>query len=646
MNSQEHVDGRVVICGPMRNGSQYIDGVRSNMEKIGAYFDDYRIIIVESDSDDDSLVQLERWQTENSKMEYVSLGHTRHTQPMRTMRLANARNKCLDIINEKYSDYNYMVMMDPDDITYHPIEGFLTCWDTSVGDDWDGMTANQKEEYYDIWALRGMDCNYDCWVRGFIEGLPSDEIKRRYVDPHTKPIPPGDPILVNSAFGGLGVYKMESIRGCRYVGNQFVGGKEYEIADHVKFHEQMREKGGKIYINTTLFTNNKPQLVDRSSDMLPYITPYKCYNLNGEEYTKKRIGRANDGGYVIPIEIVDESEILYSYGISNDVSFDLDFVRHKEVMVHMYDHTIDKLPYEHHTFKFHKEGVASTQMHNLDTFNNQVATNGDNDKKLFVKMDIEGAEWNVINTMNMDNIVCLVLEIHWLDKLEKHGIYIDTLKILHEHFILFHIHGNNYVPPYGTHKIPSVLEMTYINRKYISRYIVDNGIYPTIYDAPNNPSQDDLPIPTTIQIDTKQIDIDQWKRKISTIRDEPFSYLEVNPSNPNTMLWMLSYMLRNKGSRAYSLDLQNVMTTTEDLRLTVYNSIDEIKDKKYKVVYISSNPDMLELAYEHTEEGGLLIIDTTDNKSEMRHHSIVMISGKGDAITLLHLGKQFFIFKH
>lgn len=255
------VRGRAIICGPMRNGVQYLTGVRENMEKIGSFFDDYRIIIVESDSDDGSPHHLGIWAKENDRMEFESLGKIRDSFPWRTHRLALARNWILDIINRKYSDWyddpdTYMVMMDPDDICFYPIDGFLSSWESEVGDDWEVMTANQKEDYYDIWALRGNGCDYDCWIRGTIEGLPFHEIKEKYVTPHTVPIPPGPPIRVDSAFGGLGIYKMRAIKGCRYVGDQEIDGKKYEVADHVGFHEQIRNRGGRVYINTRLYTNN------------------------------------------------------------------------------------------------------------------------------------------------------------------------------------------------------------------------------------------------------------------------------------------------------------------------------------------------------------------------------------------------------
>ena len=55
----------------------------------------------------------------------------------------------------------------------------------------------------------------------------------------------------------------------------------------------------------------------------------------------KRIGRDNDGGYIIPKIIIDKCDGLLSYGINKDWSFELDFLeRRKNINVHCYDHTL------------------------------------------------------------------------------------------------------------------------------------------------------------------------------------------------------------------------------------------------------------------------------------------------------------------
>ena len=58
-------------------------------------------------------------------------------------------------------------------------------------------------------------------------------------------------IPVNSAFGGIAIYKIKSIQECRYNG---LYDDEGEKCEHVDFNECIRSKGGKIFINSSFLT--------------------------------------------------------------------------------------------------------------------------------------------------------------------------------------------------------------------------------------------------------------------------------------------------------------------------------------------------------------------------------------------------------
>jgi hypothetical protein len=51
------------------------------------------------------------------------------------------------------------------------------------------------------------------------------------------------------------------------------------------------------------------------------LKPYKI------SFSKKRYGRLFDGGYITHPEVVELVDVLYSYGINDDVSFELDFIK-------------------------------------------------------------------------------------------------------------------------------------------------------------------------------------------------------------------------------------------------------------------------------------------------------------------------------
>lgn len=250
------MNNKVVICGAARNIGQFLPYIKENIRKIGIQFSEYAIVIVESDSEDNTVEQLLLWKREEQRLNLKFLGNLRDSISMRTMRIAKARNECISIIEQKYSTWDYMIMIDLDNVSIGEIRGISTCWEYPT-DQWDVMTANQEKEYYDIWALRSktIGCTFDCWLTGILKGMSQQEMQDKLVTPFQKPIPQSGIIEVDSAFGGLGIYKISKILGSRYVGYQEIMGHIFEIAEHVRFHEQLKEKGCRIFINTRMINN-------------------------------------------------------------------------------------------------------------------------------------------------------------------------------------------------------------------------------------------------------------------------------------------------------------------------------------------------------------------------------------------------------
>ena len=68
--------------------------------------------------------------------------------------------------------------------------------------------------------------------------------------------------------------------------------------------------------------------------MLPKeLKPKHCYNL-------VRLGKNNDGGYLVEKSSLLNSQCLISFGINLDWSFEKDFFKLKKCLIHCYDHTI------------------------------------------------------------------------------------------------------------------------------------------------------------------------------------------------------------------------------------------------------------------------------------------------------------------
>ena len=69
-------------------------------------------------------------------------------------------------------------------------------------------------------------------------------------------------------------------------------------------------------------------------------------NLIFKPYSSKnliRLGHMKDGGYIINQEIIDQSQVLLTFGLSDEFSFEEDFYKLTNKKVIVYDHTVTKV---------------------------------------------------------------------------------------------------------------------------------------------------------------------------------------------------------------------------------------------------------------------------------------------------------------
>lgn len=122
------------------------------------------------------------------------------------------------------------------------------------------MTATQRSEYYDIWALRIPPIlPFDCWKK--IDELTSiffdqTSLVDRLVKIHQAPIPRETALIeVQSAFGGAALYNGKYLnKDCLYDGiGHYWGLFPYSKCEHVTFHQCLQQHltEQKIFINPT-----------------------------------------------------------------------------------------------------------------------------------------------------------------------------------------------------------------------------------------------------------------------------------------------------------------------------------------------------------------------------------------------------------
>ena len=196
-----------------------------------------------------------------------------------------------------------------------------------------------------------------------------------------------------------------------------------------------------------------------------------------------RIGREHDGGYAMLDDFANISA-AYSFGISNDVSWDRD-IAEMGLDVFMYDDTITALPEYNEKFHFHKMGVADKvddASPELETLSNIILSNGHSkSESLILKMDVEGCEWGVLK-MTSNEDLCrfkqIVLEIHGLTNEMNFTKICEVLEKINENFDLIHLHANNYsnIIYIGDILISDAMEVTYV-RKEVDIIPVDQNQY-------------------------------------------------------------------------------------------------------------------------------------------------------------------------
>ena len=118
-----------------------------------------------------------------------------------------------------------------------------------------------------------------------------------------------------------------------------------------------------------------------------------------KNYTLKRFGSANDGGYLMCENLIEPLDGAYPYGVGTNDDWGCELSRRYHVPVHQYDCFDPARPTcDGGTFVFHNECVGDRTGDRgsrfFDTLENQIRKNADTGRRLIIKMDIEGAEWD------------------------------------------------------------------------------------------------------------------------------------------------------------------------------------------------------------------------------------------------------------
>jgi len=154
------------------------------------------------------------------------------------------------------------------------------------------------------------------------------------------------------------------------------------------------------------------------------------------------------------------------------------------------------------TFVFHNECVGDRTGHRgsrfFDTLENQIRKNRDNGRRLIIKMDIEGAEWDSLLAAP-DELLASISQI----AMEMHGFddpkIVEVLQKLKRNFYLVNLHFNNWSCTSKASPLPAwAYQVLWVNKRI---GIVDQTApIPapmSPLNAPDSPTWRDCQLPVT-----------------------------------------------------------------------------------------------------------------------------------------------------
>jgi hypothetical protein len=250
-------EARVLVAGVARNCGRSLPATVSALERATTGFKSREFLIIESDSTDDTVEKLAALEA-RGRIAYWSLGNLKAQFSLRTERIAHCRNQIVaHVRNREVQDLDFVILADLDGVNSNVTRDAIEDgWRRD--EPWDVLTANQREFYYDIWALRHHYWSpVDCWEAAReLEPLFGRRTARRLaVTSKQVRIQAGAGLIeVESAFGGLGIYTAEAYSAGTYTGTK---GDGEELCEHVPFHAELRARGFRIYINPALLNTTQ-----------------------------------------------------------------------------------------------------------------------------------------------------------------------------------------------------------------------------------------------------------------------------------------------------------------------------------------------------------------------------------------------------
>jgi len=230
---RERVRSKTVVFGILARNIEYnLSNMISKVEGLGRLFRDYRVVLFENDSQDQTRALLRSWQARNSKVVlldcciegscdcHLSVTHPHKTGMRSQERIAKMRRfreRILQFVQQYFSAFDYYCVMDSDLSGGIYLEGFLSTFSDQYPASWDAVFARgvttlpfSPDFYlYDGYAFTSRDHEYADSTNDAQEFLLQNQILgKEAVD--------AEWVACKSGFNGMIIFRMQSILSCSY----------------------------------------------------------------------------------------------------------------------------------------------------------------------------------------------------------------------------------------------------------------------------------------------------------------------------------------------------------------------------------------------------------------------------------------------
>src|SRR5579871_1585196 len=145
---------RVAVAGLARNCAAELPQNLKLIEALAARCEELHCIIATNDNVDQTGRILAQWSKGNERAKIIDIPSLEHQLSSRADRLAYLRNRALAEARAMSASFTHFLVLDLDGPNTHTTATNVLSLMNGEGKGWSGLFANQRNAYYDLYALR------------------------------------------------------------------------------------------------------------------------------------------------------------------------------------------------------------------------------------------------------------------------------------------------------------------------------------------------------------------------------------------------------------------------------------------------------------------------------------------------------------